>query len=531
MEKATATTTSQAWRKKPRKFAPKSRLGCKTCKIRRIKCDLARPCCQKCQSTGRVCDGYPEPAGNNTIQKQQPLLLQTECRNIARLKPLMLAPAASPVERATMDFFQHVSINTMNEYMPSELWHNTVMLLAQTVPAVRHATLALAVTHRNHLDRLQQVQRLPASPGPEQIAQFHYQKAIQLLLGSDTGGSSNNAVVTLLVCYLFVCFGSLSGQNNESLMHLQAGVKLSNDMMPSKQVGAISLSDNQSIISQVSRRLERLNMQTAMFVTDWVPTNIHKPGVFQATNGAFASLDEAIDGIQFLVSQTMRLHHNTTEVQLSSAVTPSDTHKLGLPSRDTLLTQSSMWLPLFDNMPPESKGGSNSAVVMLIRLHYAIVRILLSCQQPGRELMYDEYLSDFQKCTDMIDQITAIHSDQSSAFLDPIWTPEIGIIPVLYIIGAKCRDPTVRRQVLMLLRRRPMRESIWDNLTTAKGIERIMAIEEAALEELGTDCLPLCHRIESVSMSYSGIGQMGTKMTFSYTRCGQDTVHTEKLVV
>jgi hypothetical protein len=25
-------TTNYAWRKKPRKFAPKSRLGCKTCK-------------------------------------------------------------------------------------------------------------------------------------------------------------------------------------------------------------------------------------------------------------------------------------------------------------------------------------------------------------------------------------------------------------------------------------------------------------------------------------------------------------------
>lgn len=447
------------------------------------------------------------------------------------MKPLLLVPAASPVEMATMDFFQHVSINTMNEYMPSELWRNTVMLLAQTVPAVRHATLALAVTHRKHLDRLQRVQRSPVSREPEQTAQLHYQKAIQLLLGSNTGDSSNNGAVTLLVCYLFVCFGSLSGQDNEALMHLQAGVKLSNDMMPSKQVGRMSLSENQSIISQVSGRLERLSMQTAMFITDWVPTNLNESDVFKASKGAFASLDEAVDGIQFLVSQTMRLHHNTTELQLSSAATPSDTHKLDLPSRDTLLTQLSVWLRLFDNMPQESRSGSNSVVVMLIRLHYAIVRILLSCQQAGRELMYDEYLSDFQKCADMIDQITVTYGHQPSAFLQPIWTPEIGIIPALYITGAKCRNPTVRRQVLMLLRRRPMRESIWDNLTTAKAIERIMDIEETALVELGVDCLPLYHRIESVSMSYSGIGQPGTKMTFSYTRCGEDTIHTENLIV
>ncbi|KAK6367032.1 hypothetical protein LTR64_007892 [Lithohypha guttulata] len=37
----------------------KSIRGCKTCKIRRIKCDETKPQCQRCSSTGRVCDGPP----------------------------------------------------------------------------------------------------------------------------------------------------------------------------------------------------------------------------------------------------------------------------------------------------------------------------------------------------------------------------------------------------------------------------------------------------------------------------------------
>lgn len=32
MNNKNTETDNQAWRKKPRKFAPKSRLGCKTCK-------------------------------------------------------------------------------------------------------------------------------------------------------------------------------------------------------------------------------------------------------------------------------------------------------------------------------------------------------------------------------------------------------------------------------------------------------------------------------------------------------------------
>ncbi|KAE8550509.1 hypothetical protein EYB25_006736 [Talaromyces marneffei] len=32
--------------------------GCRTCKVRRVKCDETRPACGRCTSTGRTCDGY-----------------------------------------------------------------------------------------------------------------------------------------------------------------------------------------------------------------------------------------------------------------------------------------------------------------------------------------------------------------------------------------------------------------------------------------------------------------------------------------
>ncbi|KAJ5208137.1 hypothetical protein N7449_002516 [Penicillium cf. viridicatum] len=44
-----------------RKWAPKLKSGCMTCKIRRVKCDEEKPQCRRCISTGRKCDGYPHP--------------------------------------------------------------------------------------------------------------------------------------------------------------------------------------------------------------------------------------------------------------------------------------------------------------------------------------------------------------------------------------------------------------------------------------------------------------------------------------
>ncbi|KAH4069175.1 hypothetical protein HBH98_012240 [Parastagonospora nodorum] len=41
-----------------RAWKPKNRSGCKTCKIRKVKCDEEKPFCKRCTSTGRTCDGY-----------------------------------------------------------------------------------------------------------------------------------------------------------------------------------------------------------------------------------------------------------------------------------------------------------------------------------------------------------------------------------------------------------------------------------------------------------------------------------------
>ncbi|KUM57407.1 hypothetical protein ACN42_g9777 [Penicillium freii] len=177
-------TGNQAWRRKPRKFAPKSRLGCKTCKIRRVKCDLSRPSCLKCLSTGRTCDGDSElPLAFKTEKTEiesahchKEIVDRTDicdsyhpCTTISayeskrwhsryhglslqNLGSLMILPVTGSTQPEVMCFFQDVSIKHLNEYRPCEPWRKTLMFFSQTVPSVRHAAIALALIHRNYLD-------------------------------------------------------------------------------------------------------------------------------------------------------------------------------------------------------------------------------------------------------------------------------------------------------------------------------------------------------------------------------------------
>ncbi|PMD57420.1 uncharacterized protein K444DRAFT_53748, partial [Hyaloscypha bicolor E] len=43
-------------KKLKRASRPKSRSGCRTCKIRRVKCDESRPQCERCIKFGTTCD-------------------------------------------------------------------------------------------------------------------------------------------------------------------------------------------------------------------------------------------------------------------------------------------------------------------------------------------------------------------------------------------------------------------------------------------------------------------------------------------
>ena len=68
--------------------ASKVKTGCTTCKIRRVKCDEARPNCVRCTSTGRRCDGY------GTQAVVQPLAKVSRCahHSSARGGSIIIAP-------------------------------------------------------------------------------------------------------------------------------------------------------------------------------------------------------------------------------------------------------------------------------------------------------------------------------------------------------------------------------------------------------------------------------------------------------
>ncbi|KAL7916823.1 hypothetical protein GGI35DRAFT_434059 [Trichoderma velutinum] len=569
----TAKAANQAWRSKPRKFAPKSRLGCKTCKIRRIKCDLAQPSCMKCQSTGRTCDGYSEmphasqtdiesshhhnarangveswdtyhPGATVSAYKAKSLHAKHRDPISHNLGPLMVLPATGAAQTEAMCFFQYISLKHLNEYCPSETWRKNLMFFSQTVPSVRHAAVALALVNRSYLDRDSGVGAHKSSSlkdwAPDNAALFHYNRAIQLLLNQESGDSDETTAITLLVCYLFTCYDHLAGNYVQALRHLRGGVELSRNI-DSTILNNINQNDNtktsaiRSLICQVTRQIRRLDMQAATFLVDWTPIDIQKTLDLHLlfSNSAFRSLDQAADHLQILIARVMRLRNEQQQMFLVGKVPSPPPSSI----KDNILGQLETWSSLFENMLQQGSSYKTDSetypLISLLRLQHITAWTFLSSYGAGREMDYDNFLPQFQQCVALAGDVLAAHELYSGS-LQPSFTPEIGILPVLYLIGIKCRHPVVRREALRILRRQPMREAIWDSISAARVVERVIEIEESGSEKKETirsmEQIAVWQRLEALSWMHV-LNESVARVDMTYTFCTREGMHNETLML
>ncbi|KAF2965513.1 hypothetical protein GQX73_g8059 [Xylaria multiplex] len=410
------------------------------------------------------------------------------------------------------------------------------MFFSQTVPSVRYAAIALALIHRSYLDRDSSARVKDCSLDNTPL--LYYNRAIQLLLNQEIGDNTETTAITLLVCYLFTCFDQLAGNYVQAMKHLRGGVELSRKidnaiLNNNNTYDDAGPSGTRTLIGQVARQIRRLDMQAVTFLVDWTPATIQEEALIpqlSPSNCAFRSFDQAADHLYILVGRVMGLHNMDSQICPTSKISASPSSP-----KDIILRQLETWSSLFENMLQQGSSyetySETYPIISLLRLQHTIAWTLLSSYGPGREMEYDNFLSQFQQCVALAGDVAAAH-EQYSGSLKPTFTPEVGIVPVLYVIGAKCRHPVVRREVLSLLRRQPIREAVWDSISAARVVERIIEIEEGGFGEgemsQSMEQIAVWQRIETLSWMHV---VSAARLDVKYTFCMREGVHTESLMI
>ncbi|KAL3460368.1 hypothetical protein BJX64DRAFT_278559 [Aspergillus heterothallicus] len=206
--------------KRKRAFAPRSRTGCRTCRIRHIRCDESSGQCRNCTSSGWNCDGYD-------IHR-----LRRGCPATSADGGTSAGSTMTLDEHRSFSHFQHHSVLHLTGLFDSPLWEQHVLQMCHADAAVFHAVNMLSAAHQEcEINNMQLVNEAVQS---HQVYRFMLQQSARAmrLLNQRMSTRSKDPELTqvvLLCCVLFIMTDVLLGRYETAWTHLHCGMHIIED--------------------------------------------------------------------------------------------------------------------------------------------------------------------------------------------------------------------------------------------------------------------------------------------------------------
>jgi hypothetical protein len=311
-----------------------------------------------------------------------------------------------------------------------------------------------------------------------------YNQAINIL-NSQLSGTEVSVEVTLVCCLLFVCLECLGGNQEVALNHLHNGLNILRSALAkgnNSQCARSSKFGTNFVEENLNKIFSRLGAQLTLFgKSAFDDDDASEPVSTLEIPLTFNNLSEAKAVIDVLSTSALRFVKSTLENKYTGIPTAASV----LAQQLKLLTQFLQWRRSFEILVEIVQPGfvmCDQRGPLLLRIQYNAAYIWLStCLMPN-ETVFDSFEEEFKSIITWAQHLAQIPSIASLFSLD------IAVIPPLYLAAIKCRLPWVRRKAIELLYATPGREGTWDAQVYAKIAERIVVIEEQALE--GVDSMP-----------------------------------------
>lgn len=437
---------------------PRSHNGCRTCKLRHVKCGEQRPHCENCIRAKRACfyvDDQP---------KEKPVKFVLYA---AQQEPTLF-PGLTHAERRSLDYFQHRAAEELSSPYRSDLWSKIILRLAQQSVPVRHAVFALSSMHE-HYTRSDNSQQMLYD-----YSIHNYNKAIRHIVRQLRPEQSFD--VMLLTSVIFCALEGLRGNFDTSLQHALAGVRIISrshqdthrihsdalipqDMLPrillALQTQAMELGDLAVFGSGISLAAQPESMPA------------HFPGVEEAVHYQMSLMNEML--VWFC---GLELHFQDS-LFLPRCVPPEL-----LPSLQMIQARFHAWEQAVNHIDAVSElDGNQHRGYLILKIFQAILKIVLRSldelnasfdgfdAELGSILGLAEVFLATQPTTSSrstADQNPLIQSAPPTS-TRPVFSMSFGVVPVLFEIAVHTRNAILRGEAMRLLGICNRREGVWDS--------------------------------------------------------------------
>ncbi|KAK4941544.1 hypothetical protein LTR10_018563 [Elasticomyces elasticus] len=137
--------------------------------------------------------------------------------------------------------------------------------------------------------------------------------------------------------------------------------------------------------------------------------------------------------------------------------------------------------PTFSSPEEQNKWTSGSLILIIWR---NLMNILLQVPPTSGEMIWDQFEAEWRQivsdCARVVELDRRRDDVDNPQTCTPIFTMSLGIIQGLWLVCVRCRNPTVRRCALGLLRDCRHREGVWDSAIAALAAKRMIDMEEEA---------------------------------------------------
>ncbi|RDW60506.1 Zn(II)2Cys6 transcription factor domain-containing protein [Aspergillus mulundensis] len=436
----------------------KSKTGCKTCKIRRVKCGEEKPHCLRCTSTGRWCD-YARPAATRRD----------------RVAVSRVLPTASPEsrERRAFEYYFFHAAPCLSDVLDLDFWRGTVLQMCRTEPAIWDAIAALGTFYEQpppirriatyQVEDTNQLSR-PGS-GTHREAFAWYSRSLKRLQRQIERGAVSHAVALMI-----------QGNVKDALRLYHQGMQLMESIPESLR------SNIEAAITSILLRIGTI----AVIITRDTPFPARLPR-FPSASKNFTSLSDARSALYTLVAEWKVLDEGCAAIREAS-YEPANQDSIARlqQNRDALEHSLFMWNCQFSRLPevidyntPTPKTSRNhQGIIAVLSMTYHSILILTQTALSTSESSYDAYESTFTKLISHAARALAGTATQADTGTQPPFIFDMGTAMSLFITVMKCRSPFIRRQALYYLLQAPPLQGMHFPHSAADFLAAVVAVEE-----------------------------------------------------
>ena len=448
----------------------------------------------------------------------------------------------SDQEGRYFNLFREQTASELSGFFDSGFWTRSVLRECHSATAIRHAVVALGALYKT-LEKSNESP--PSSPYPDrdpadsarrhwEMAFRQYSHACNALVKADSEATSHRT--RLMASVLLACFDSFVGDHRQAIRQIQTGLGLLEQLRAERR-RAFLPSSEEPVEEELTQMFTRLAIQAKSydmafhFPDPWVvrltgnqpaqdPTSPSSdasspigitwdpiPDRFASVMEARVVWDKLCERI-FRFRETMFAHAQNGVM----GVLPTSVQHLGMSFGKDIEAWSQAFDHILASRTAPGVSSQEKAAIAAVKMSQFMTKILFLMTFSDSEMHFDKFTPYFKGIVDLALEVVGDEERRAAArrcpdtvfchhqsrcqpdifgghayaarHIKPSFSADLGIVPPLFVVATKCREPRIRRQAIQLLRSSARREGMWDSELTARIGIWIAEVEEEAVVEV-----------------------------------------------